>query len=517
MTTVVLGLDGAGFELLEDWLGDPLANLQRIKTEGIAADLRPCFPPVTCPNWQCYAKSSNPGKLGVFWWESIDTEKRTIQNSSAATDFDGEYYWDYLNESRAILNLPTSYPPANTNGIHVAGGPGAEQNNYASPAEFENQLETEHGYKVHPENLSLLDKNTPHNECIQEIRDLIDVRFDVITDLVRSGEYEFIHLSIFYINMLQHFYYDHDVVRGTWELIDDRIGELLALDELDNLFIMSDHGSNRVQSWFRINSWLEQNGYLVRSRGVSDWLTTAGITRERTRALLGSLGIEWWARRLVPERIQRLLPDSSGTVDRSAKADLIDWENSKAIASGQGPIYIIASDPEEREEIKSELIADLSDLRAPDGDLIVRNIHRAEEIYDGEHVDSGPDLVIDQAPGVHIDGGIGSEIVFDDPHKWNGENTMTGLFMAYGEDITNEFEDDRIHITDIGPTILHLHDRLIPEQMDGHVRDVFTAGSDPAQREPVRSNDLTPTIASEQNGQKESEVTERLEDLGYLE
>ncbi len=517
MATVILGLDGAGFELLDKWLGDPLTNLQQIRNEGIAANLRPCFPPVTCPNWQCYAKARNPGKLGVFWWEKIDPQKQGVQNTSSSHDFDGDFFWDYMQSQRAILNLPTSYPPLETNGIHVSGGPGAEQTQYAESSKFEAHLSEEYNYKVHPERLSLLNKENPYNGCIQEIQDLIDTRFDVLLDLIQSEEYEFIHMSIFYINMLQHFYYDHEVVRDTWKVIDDRVGDLLECDEIENLFLMSDHGSNRVETWFRVNSWLEQNGYLVTKSGVSDLLTTVGITRERVRTVLGSLGVEWWARKIIPERIQRRLPDSEGTVDRSAKADLIDWEQSKAVASGQGPIYVLASDPNEREEICKELTDNLSGLQTPQGATVIRGVHRAEEIYNGPHVEDGPDLVLDQAPHVHIDGGIGSATIFDNPRKWNGENTMQGIFMAHGEDIGDEFGNDEIKITDLGPTILHLHNRDIPEQMDGEVLDVFASGSDAARRDPVTSGEIRPTSAINEASGVDSEVSDRLEDLGYLE
>lgn len=518
MTTVVLGLDGAGFKLLDSWFGDPLENLDRVRSEGVAADLRPCHPPVTCPNWQCYAKSMNPGKLGVFWWERIDSANREIENKSAAGDFDGEFFWDYLHGPRAIMNLPTSFPPAATDGVHVAGGPGAEQTGYTTPEAFEERLASEYDYRVHPEKLSLLENGEPYNDCIEEIQNLIDARFNAVLDIVESGEYEFVHLSIFYINMLQHFYYDHEVVRETWEVIDERVGELLDLEKTTNLFVMSDHGSNRVETWFRINTWLEKEGYLVRRRGVSDRLDSVGLTRERARSVLGSLGIEWWARQLIPERIQRRLPDSEGTVDRSAKADLIDWDRSKAVASGQGPLYVLSTDPDEREAICEELSEKLSDIRSPDGEVVCRDVLRAEDVYDGPHVETGPELVVEQAPGVHIDGGIGAEGVFADSQKWSGENTMQGIFMAWGDDITEEFDADRIGITDIGPTILHLHERPIPKSMDGTVlTDVFGPGSDAAKRDPERSADLQPSIPDAGTVRTDSKVSERLESLGYLE
>jgi len=517
MTTVILGLDGAGFELLDPWIENDLPNLKEIRSNGISAELQPCYPPVTCPNWQCYAKAKNPGKLGVFWWEQINREENTIDHTNSVTDFDGDFYWDYLDGQRAILNLPTSYPPPSTNGVHVSGGPGAEQTGYTTPSNFEDTLHEKYDYYVHPKNLSELSPNNPNNICVDEIYELIDRRFDILIDILEDGNYDFIHLSIFYINMLQHFYWDHDVVKTAWKRIDRRIGDLIQSDDLDDLIIMSDHGSNEVEVWFRINTWLEENGYLVTESGISDWLAKAGITKNRARSLLGTFGIEWWARKITPARIQAMLPDTDGTIDRGAKSHLIDWENSKAVASGQGPIYILSTNPKEREKIREEIVKELSGLRDEEGRLVLRDVFLSEEVYEGPHVSEGPDIIVDQAAGVHVDGGIGSNQTFDKPKKWAGENTMSGLFMAYGENITESWEKQQVDITDIGPTVLHLRNSQIPNDMDGEpLLDLFAYGSDARKRDPHISSDVEAQSQEKTDSQIGSNVGDRLEDLGYL-
>jgi predicted AlkP superfamily phosphohydrolase/phosphomutase len=517
MTTVVLGLDGAGFELLDPWIGQDLPNLEKIRSNGVSAELQPCYPPVTCPNWQCYAKAKNPGKLGVFWWEKVDRERNTIKHTSSVNDFDGHFYWDYLDDQRAVLNLPTSYPPLSTNGVHVSGGPGTEQTGYTSPPDFEDTLREEYDYYVHPKDLSELSPSNPNNECVNEIYELIDRRFDVLIDIIEDNDFEFVHMSIFYINMLQHFYWNHDVVKTAWEKIDARIGELIQSEELDDLIIMSDHGSNEVDTWFRINTWLENNGYLVTETGMSDWLAKTGITKDRVRSLLGTFGIEWWARKIVPSQIQAMLPDTDGTIDQGAKSHLIDWENSQAIASGQGPIYILSNSLEERKKLREKLISELSGLCDEEGKLVLRDAFAAEEVYEGPHVSEGPDMIVDQAPGVHVDGGIGSNQTFDQPQKWSGENTMSGLFLAYGENITEDWSRDKIKITDIGPSVLHLKNATIPADMDGEVLlDLFSQDSDARSRNPEISTDVGAWMEEETNSRIDSGVGERLEDLGYL-
>ncbi|MFB6178302.1 MAG: alkaline phosphatase family protein [Halorientalis sp.] len=517
MTTVVLGLDGGSFELIRPWIDEgALPTFARVTDAGVATDMQSCLPPVTCPNWQCYATGTNPGKLGVFWWEAIDRAEQTVENRSAAGDFDGAYYWHGLDGEVAIINLPTSYPPTETNGIHVAGGPGAEQTGYTYPNSLEADLRDRYDYAVHPEKMSLLSRADPDNDCVEEIYGLIDARFDLLEDELERGDYELIHLTVFYLNVLQHFYWDMDVVKRAWQRIDDRLDELLSSPALDALFVMSDHGSNEIETTFRINTWLERNDYLQTETSISDTFHQLGLTQERVRPILASLGVEWLARRLLPERIQMLLPDAEGSVDKSAKADVIDWERSRAVASGQGPVYVLADDPAERREIATDLIDALDGLRDPDGKPVFDRVLPGSAVYDGPHVDRGPDIVLDQAPGVHIEGKIGSDDVFGSPEKWRGENKDTGMFVAYGAGIDGEAALEEMHILDIAPTVLHYLGAPVPERMDGSVRaSVFEPGSEPATRQ-VECTDSTPgqNPKPEQVG---SDVTSRLEDLGYME
>lgn len=517
MTTVVLGLDGAAFELVDRWIDDgTLPAFARLVEDGAATDMQSCPPPVTCPNWQCYATGTNPGKLGVFWWEHVDAASRSITNTSASTQFDGRYYWRYLDGDSAIINLPTSYPPPETaDGVHIAGGPGAEQSGYTTPTELEQQLVEEHDYAVHPETMGDLSAENPDSPCVEEIYDLIEMRFDVLEECVADDDTEFVHCTVFYLNVLQHFYWDHDVVREAWKRIDARIANLLETGDIETLYVMSDHGSNEIETTFNINVWLEREGYLKTTSGFSDVLHGMGLTRERIQSVIGTLGIEWWLRRLVPRRIQMLLPDSEGSVTKSAKANIVNWEESVALASGQGPLYILENNPDERQRIRQELISQLDGLEH-DGQTVVETAEPAEEVYTGPHLDQAPDIVLRQAPGVHIAESLGgSRDPFESPSTWRGENKETGLFLAHGEDIDSDAALQDMHILDIAPTVLHHCGTAVPSNLDGGVRtDLFIAGSEPSSRAPASQ----PPAGTETGAAVDTDgtVSDRLSDLGYL-
>jgi predicted AlkP superfamily phosphohydrolase/phosphomutase len=516
MATLVLGLDGGSFHLIDRWLQtSELPNLARLCEEGAAMDMQSCPPPVTCPNWQCYATGTNPGKLGVFWWEKIDRSRQRMVSTASSGDFDGVHYWHQFDGESAIVNLPTTYPPPAIDGLHIAGGPGSDSSGYTTPPDLEREIENRHGYMVHPPSLSSLSRHDPGHVCVDEIYDLIDARFDLVSDLLAEGEYEFVHLTVFYINVLQHFFWDHEVVLEGWRRIDRRIGELLDQSALEHLFVMSDHGSNEIEITFNVNHWLEQEGYLVTKSGVSDLLYKAGLTQDRLRGLLSRLRFERTARRFVPRHLQTLLPSADGSVSEQGKQDVIDWEASTAVASGQGPVWVLTEDRQQRQAIRDQLITDLYGLRSDDGTGVVSAASPAAELYEGAHVPEGPEIVLRQAPGVHIDDRIGARKTFTTPDSWSAENTETGLCIAYGPTINPQATGLNMAITDLAPTITHLMGYPVPENMDGTVQTaLFAADSPPARR----TVDTRPPLKDARGTSAETTSTteQRLSDLGYL-
>ncbi|PSP77007.1 nucleotide pyrophosphatase [Halobacteriales archaeon QS_1_68_20] len=517
MATVVLGLDGASFELIDPWIEDgSLPAMGRLVEEGAASDLQSVLPPVTCPNWHAYATGRNPGKLGVFWWERVDRERETMISTNTADYFDGTHYWQYLDGESGVVNLPTSYPPDEVDGVHVAGGPGAEQSGYTYPPDLESRLEREHDYRVHPTRLGELSAENRDSACVEEIYDLIDARFDVAEDLLEEGRYELIHVTAFYLNVLHHFFWNDELVKEAWVRIDERIERLLDHEAVDRLFVMSDHGSNEIDTSFRVNAWLEANGYLETTSSLSDWLYKFGLTRERVRPVIASLGIEWFLRRIVPRNLQNALPDESGAVTQGAKASVVDWDASTAIASGQGPVYVLADDPRERERIRDELVEELDGL-THEGREVISGAYPAEEVYDGPYVDEGPDVLLDQAPGVHIEGKIGNADPFGDPGPWRGENKREGLFAAYGPEIDPDAELEGMQITELAPTLLHRHGAAVPADMDHPPRtELFADGTDPAERD-VEFASGDSAVDDDAELGPDTDVESRLNDLGYLE
>ncbi|SDG29695.1 alkaline phosphatase family protein [Halorientalis regularis] len=479
--TVVFGLDGAHFELITPWVeSGELPNVRRVLSEGISGDLESVLPPVTSPNWKAYATGKNPGKLGIFWWENIDTDEQRVSYPSHRKHIH-EAYWDHIGrkESAGVLGVPTTHPASPVNGFLVSGAPDGENRNYAYPPSVEAELNEQFDYRVTKRH-QLKDQR---DAAVEEILALIDQRFEAAKHLCQEFEPAFLQVTTFYINSLHHYLWDDDATLEAWRIVDQHLGDYL--DNETNIVLMSDHGSTEIETVFNINTWLAEQGYLELDNQLSRGLLSLGINRDRIGKVAGTLNLRNFAAEHTPQWVLDHLPASDGTVNRESKMRNVHWDESVALASGQGPVYLLLNRDDERyNRLRDEIRTQLESLTDTRGRSVVETVHDREDVYHGQYLDEAPDLIIEQADGVHISGAVGHEEIFTttDATGWQAENKLHGLFAAHGPSFTTGQVAD-LSILDLAPTLLHLHGLPVPSDMDGEVRiDVFDGESAASQR-----------------------------------
>lgn len=518
---LVLGLDGANWQLIEPWLESGiLPNVEYVRTHGCYAVQKSQLPPVTFPNWRCYSTGKNPGKLGVFWFEVFDRKTRMLR-SPTSESFKGAQIWDYLNAQgikTGVINMPTTYPPKKIDGFLIAGGPLCKDTGYTYPASLEKELTDRYDYRKGLQNP--IDPSSLSNPSVDEALELIDMRFRVAMDLWRENQdMDFLHLTIFYINVLQHhFYRDEPVLKG-WKIIDRYLGEFLEKDI--TVFLVSDHGCDKVDDVFYVNTWLQEQGYLKIQKPVfGEVMKTLRIDKKKLKKFISKAGLKK-LKQVVPSAIKKQIPTEKDIYGYKQKHELIDWNGTKAFASAQGIIYVNAKrGTAEYECIREEIKAGLETLRVPQSQKVVAaNIYNGEDVYTAEDSGTLPDIVFEQGRGIHTNGDIGSKVVFDVPKKWKAENIQDGIFAAVGPDIKANFNKGTSSITDVAPTILHLMGIPVPEDMDGHVMtDIFQEGAAFAQKEIKYQKPLA--AESETDGERQMDeeiVRQQLRQLGYVE
>ncbi|WP_255150136.1 alkaline phosphatase family protein [Halorarius halobius] len=498
---IVLGLDGANWDLIDPWIEQGyLPNIAALRENGVSTDSISCMPPVTCPNWRSYSTGKNPGKLGVYWWEMINKEERSVSIPDSKS-FKSSDFWDYLNDegiSTGIMNLPMTYPPFDVDGFMIAGGPGSSDTEYALPKALNAELDRS-GYRLHPER-SLT--SCEDYQSASSIVNLIDGRLSRFEDILKKRPVEMAHCTVFYINNLQHYFWRGEPVKDAWEVVDNHIGTLRESFPDTNLILMSDHGCNKIDTVFHINTWLENQGYLITDDSVDNLLHRVGVNQQRIVSTLQKLGMHQYIPSVIKEPFRSVIPQDDEGIKRKKKINKINWDKSKAIASGQGLVYVLD------ESYRDEIITKLSSLsRDTNGKPVANVVCRKEEVYEGPYLDAAPDIIFEQGEGLHTSGAVGNNQVFSSTSHWKAENDLRGLFLASGPDVRKESLSGSISITDIFPTILDFFGCEIPKDIDG--RTLSLSNSDePAMRDPI-----IPEYVSKGT---EGDTRERLRDLGYI-
>lgn len=507
MATVIFGLDGGTWNLIQPWLKEGfLPTIARLRNNGTWGISESVLPPVTCPNWKCYASSRSPDHHDIYWWEKVDKPAGNI-NIPDATDFTAPELWDYLNDegfSTAVVNLPMSYPPREIKGIMIAGGPRSGEENYTYPPELETRLADRFGYRVHPENVITSNENDPDPTL-----EAIETRFETAYSLLEEYEFDFLHLTIFHLNVLQHYFWNAEPVKRAWKLIDEQLERFL--NQGHTIFLISDHGCAEINTVFHVNEWLRNEGYLTMESSVANYMLKTGLTQERFASLVRTFGLESNLRKYLPRRLIERFPDEEG-IKRDNKFAKMVHHDTDAIASGQGIIYVMHNPESYRyDEVVSELVENIENLQVPHGTPVANTVYRGDELYQDGDPRFCPDVVFEQAPGVHTSGAVGKHIVFDSPDRWRAENVREGIFLAHGTQVEPSGNIGTVSILDIAPTVLYSMGLDIPDDFEGQpIHETNRERTAITYRSPLPPRDSA-------KGTHGDEVKERLENLGYLE
>jgi len=482
---LVLGIDGASWNFIEEWIENgKLPTFKKMRENGVWGDLESCVYYFTSPAWKCYSTGKNPGKLGAFaYWNFDKNEKKIRLNSSVS--FKGRDIWGILGMhgyTSGVVNMPLTYPPKEINGILIAGFPALEYD-YTYPPELEKKLKKKYDYRV--SHLGGLDYG---EKTLSEIKDLIEKHLLVSRDLLRENEFDFFQVVIFYIDKIQHDYWkameDNDPIYGNviqkfWEFIDKEMAKLFDMINDDcYVFVVSDHGFVSLKGVLRLNEWLKDKGYLClqsrrfRIEDIFDFLETVGLKKDLVARIAASSNLIKLIRWLLPDQLFQKLEEKA--LSRGKKMGIttvvenVDWTKTKAICIAENCVYIVK--PDIHGKFRGKLIEEIENLRDPKtGKEIVKAVKKCEDIYFGNYTHIAPDLIIIPEDGYRFSDGMQRGIWDFSRKPWSGYHRLHGIFLAKGPRIKKSAKVKNATIYDIAPTILHIFGIPIPKDMDGRV------------------------------------------------
>lgn len=491
----VVGLDGATWDLLDPWLDD-LPTLRRF-AENLHADLESCVPPISVPAWKCYSTGMHPGDLGVFTFVEPDFEERRFKTVSNET-FTHREIWDYLSLSgyrSASINMPSTSPPRDIDGWMVSG-PFSDLDDFARPGTLQESLEDEE-YTVLPE--YYLTRDT---DDLEAALGATRSKFDAALRL--SEEADFVHLTLYITDTVQHTEWDSPACKGFWEAVDRELGRFVEeLGEEWNVILMSDHGFGPSKGRFYLNTWLEENGYMSLDDSATDFGDVAallGLDYQTVYGLIQRFGLAELLRTVLPsEFLLKVARQMPGNRKLEGTQEKLDWD-SDAIALAP---LIYTKNRTVAEEIRDGLLS----LEDRHGNSVIDEVYYGADIYPDCDV-RVPDLIVEHTdyvisdivkPGVLFEYDLEGDLI--------AHHRQTGILSARGPDVHEPaLRDARLY--DIVPTVLDGFGADIPTTMRGNSLELLGANgrrtSMPVRRDADR-------VVEHDEG-----VEQKLKDLGYL-
>jgi predicted AlkP superfamily phosphohydrolase/phosphomutase len=539
MKLLIIGIDGATFDLILPWIEDQhLPNLEKIIQDGVYGDLESTLPPVTSPAWPTFMTGCNPGKHGVF--DFIQPSGADFQLVNA-TKIKQQTLWQRLSDAGyqvGVLNVPVTYPPQPINGFMISGILSPKSGQISYPEDLISRHSTQLGdYRVAP---NIQYKQGNEADFILDIYDLIRSHGDWALRLMEQEPWDVLMVHFIALDIMMHALwrfmdrshprYESNqfeyAIRDGYKLVDEYVGILLdKLPEDGVVMVMSDHGFGPLKSIVNLNNFLMQKGLLKLRRDLLTRVKAAAFRRGLSPAIV----YRWIERAGLQNLVTRVSKNTRNQlVAKFLSFDNVDWSQTVAYSMGHvGQVYLNVAGREPEGIVtedsymqkRQEVIEALQDLRDLDGQPLVSQIVPREETYHGPYTRFGPDLhlVLDDYnviafPLFATDGKVITQQIRGD----SGCHRREGIFIIRGPEITSGGRIPKADITDLTPTILHLLGEQVPRSMDGKVlhevfrspRDVLYVDDEQEKGDPVDDVVLSDDEAAQ--------VEDRLRSLGYL-
>jgi predicted AlkP superfamily phosphohydrolase/phosphomutase len=534
MPTVVVGLDGAAWQLLKP-LSDTgkMPRLASLMTAGAHGKLMSTIPPVTPPAWTSAVTGVNPGRHGIYGFHRghAQYEHQELMHSGRVQ---APTLWEMANEQGrtvGVFNLPMTYPPVPLDGWMVSGfmtpGVGQHMTGFVYPAELEKDiLRWAPDYTI--EIKSNQEQDWRDAALAERALRALEQRHVVLRRLLADHPVDLVFTVLETPDRLQHLYYRYmdpseELYRSAaagqirpaivrcFEVMDEIAGLLEDYAGSEGgVIVCSDHGFTAWDVSVHTNALLEKWGYLKLRPGA----------RLMQNAMIA---------RAVPA-VRRVLPTKVRREARRRTFGAIDWSKTKAFASVyyQEGIFINVAgrerfgivQPSEMNALKDDIEERLRSLRGPEGGPVVDEVFRSENVFTGRALEGSPDLIMFMRDHHFVpDDEIFHKNPFTDHRKLpRGGHHPHGIVVLAGPGVRGGAKIDA-SIMDVTPTLLYMAGLKIPDGLDGCVVEgAFDSGY--LSTHPIEAT-AAPRVgvregASPYSQEEEAMIEETLRGLGYL-
>ncbi len=414
---VVVGIDGVPCTLVRRLAREGvMPNLARMIEGGTLCGMTASIPEVSSTSWSTFMTAVNPGRHGIYGFVELRPGGYGWKFPNVL-DLKSRPIWEIAAEAgkkSVVLNVPSTYPAQPMNGLLVSGFVSLDLKKACYPERLYTYLQGM-GYRLDVDTV----RSKGSDELAHDITSTFRKRVEAIQHLYDTEEWDLFIATITETDRLHHYFWEalddvahpkHGFFIGLYRELDAFIGELFAKAGPETPFvILSDHGFTRIKREVNLNVLLRERGHLSFAK---------------------------------PE------PTSFEDMDPQSRAFVLDPSRVYVHLKGRYPRGSV--EPREYESLRETLAADFMALRV-EGEPVVREVLRREQVYAGGCFEAAPDLVLLPHEGYDLKGSITKQELFSNGVLTGGHTRDNAVFY-----VNRKVVCAAPNIVDVGTTVLQL-------------------------------------------------------------
>jgi len=417
--TVIIGLDGVPFGMLKDFAeAGVMANTAELISRGIFKKMYSSIPEISSVAWSSMITGQNPGQHSIFGFTDLfpDSYKMRFPNFA---DLKSPPFWSLAKDKSVIINVPSTYPVKDMNGVHISGFVSIDFEKSVHPKSLIPKL-NDLDYRLD------VDSQKAHTDLDLFLKDLNET----LTARIKAAEYlwDYIDWQTFMLTFtgtdrLMHFLWDAyedkehkycDAFLEHFRRIDQAIGKIYSkLTEKDVLIMLSDHGFEKLEKDVYVNHLLASEGFLT----------------------------------FRPNTEPKLV-----NIDSATKAFVLDPARIYINQKGKYPAGSVEAN--DKDACVGELESLFRSLQI-DGKKVIKHIYRKQDIYAGPYLENAPDLVLIAEKGFNLKGSMTAEELTG-KGPFTGKHTYEDAFLLLNDKDIATGLNDQISVIDAGKLIKSL-------------------------------------------------------------
>ncbi|MFP4116373.1 MAG: alkaline phosphatase family protein, partial [Candidatus Aenigmatarchaeota archaeon] len=202
--TVAIGIDGVPPEVMEGLVGEGvMENFGRLMEEGKFSRMESSLPAVSSASWSSIITGKNPGEHGVYGFSDMIEGTYSLRFNNFRS-LKSKAFWERNNKRNVIMNVPSTYPAEETNGVHISGFVSPDFEKAVYPETLKEKLK-EMNYRVD------VDSEKGHKSkrlLFKELFDVLDARIEAYRHLWDREDWDTFKLVFTGSDRLEHFLWD---------------------------------------------------------------------------------------------------------------------------------------------------------------------------------------------------------------------------------------------------------------------------------------------------------------------